>query len=127
MNFKWEPVVWLAALQSILAVLVAIPSLGIISGDAAAWILTATSAVFAAVEAFMVRPMTPAALTGAIRTALTALMLFGLPISEELSLALVALGTMILGLMVRNGVSPKEGQVLAWENSTVRMANKVTH
>jgi len=118
MGFKWEPVVWLAAIQSVLAVLVAIPAIGV-SGDTAAWILTVTSAVFAAVEAWMVRPMTPAALTGAIRTALTALALFGLPVSESLAAALVGLGTMVLGLMVRNGVSPKEGQVLAWASNRI--------
>jgi hypothetical protein len=124
MNFKWEPVAWLAALQSILAVVVAVPVFGV-SGDMAAWILTVTSAVFAAVEAFMVRPMTPAALTGALRTAFTALAMFGLPISESLAAALVGLGTMILGLMVRNGVSPKDGQVLAWENATSRATHRL--
>jgi hypothetical protein len=119
MSFKFEPVAWLAALQSVLAVLVAVPAFGV-SGDTAAWVLTATSAVFAAIEAFMVRPITPAALTGAMRTAFTALALFGLPISESLAAALVALGTMVLGLMVRNGVEPKAGQVLPWKSSAVR-------
>ena len=118
MSFKWEPVAWLAAIQSLLAVGVAFD---LVTGDTAAWLLTLTSAAFAAVEAFMVRPMTPAALTGAIRTALTALAMFGLPITEDMSAALVGLGTMILGLMVRNGVSPKDGQVLAWENTRTRI------
>lgn len=121
MSFKWEPVAWLAAIQSLLAVGVAFD---LVTGDTAAWLLTLTSAAFAAVEAFMVRPMTPAALTGAIRTALTALAMFGLPITEDMSAALVGLGTMILGLMVRNGVSPKDGQVLAWESSATRVATK---
>lgn len=121
MGFKWEPVAWLAAIQSVLAVLVAFD---LVTGDVASWLLVATSAVFTAVEAFMVRPMTPAALTGAIRTALTALAMFGLPITEDMAAALVGLGTMILGLMVRNGVSPKEGQVLAWENATARVTHR---
>lgn len=109
-TFKWEPVLWLAFLQSLLALLVALPRFSL-DPAVAAWLLTATSAVFAAVEAWMVRPFTPAALSGAIRTALTAFAVFGWLPTEEFSTALVAFGTMIYGLLVRGSVEPKAGPV----------------
>lgn len=117
MGFKFEPVAWLAAIQSALALLVAFPGVEL-GADTAAWLLTITSAVFAAVEAFMVRPFTPAALAGAIRTLLTAVVMFGFPISDEFSAALIGFATLVYGFLVRGQVSPKAGQVLAWENPT---------
>ena len=104
--FGREPIVILAGLQAALAVVVSIPALGL-SAEAAAWIITLASAVLGAVEAWTVRPFTVAAMTGAIRTTITALVLFGLPIPAELGGALIALGTFVLGLLTANSVTPK--------------------
>jgi hypothetical protein len=101
-----EPIVWLTGAQSVLAVAVSIPALHI-SPETAAWIITAASLVLGAVEAWTVRPFTVAAMTAAVRTSATALVMFGVPISPELSGALVALGTFLLGLMTANSVTPK--------------------
>lgn len=104
--FGREPIVILAGLQAVLAVVVSIPALGV-SADTAAWIITAVSAVLAAVEAWLVRPWTVAVLTGAVRTTATALALFGLALPPELVGSLVALGTFVLGLLTANSVTPK--------------------
>lgn len=101
-----EPIVWLTGAQSVLAVVVSIPALGV-SAETAAWTITVASAVLGALEAWSVRPFTVAAMTAAVRTTVTALLLFGLPISPELGGALVAVGTFVLGLLTANSVTPK--------------------
>ncbi len=101
-----EPIVWLTGAQSVLAVVVSIPALGV-SAETAAWVITLASLVLGALEAWSVRPFTVAAMTAAVRTTVTALVMFGLPISPELSGAMVALGTFVLGLLTANSVTPK--------------------
>lgn len=118
--FGREPIVILAGIQSVLAVIVSVPALGV-SAETAAWILTALSAILGAVEAWTVRPFTVAAMTAAVRTTAVALVMFGFPITEELAGSLVALGTFVLGLLTANSVTPKSdpdprflrGQVIA--------------
>lgn len=111
LKFKFEPIMWLTSVQSALALAVATPFIHL-DPSVAAWLLTLTSAGFAVVEAAMVRPFTPAALAGAIRTLLTAVVLFGFPVTEDFSTALVGFATLVYGLLVRNGVEPKAGPVL---------------
>jgi hypothetical protein len=103
--FGREPIVWLTGAQSVLAVIVSVPALGV-SAETAAWVITAASAVLGALEAWSVRPFTVAAMTAAVRTTAAALILFGLPISPELGGALVAVGTFVLGLLTAGSVTP---------------------
>ncbi|MER7126732.1 hypothetical protein [Micrococcus luteus] len=103
--FGREPVVWLGAISAVLAVLVTIPAVGL-TADAASWIMMIVSGVFAGVEAVMTRPFMVTALTGAVRTVLTGLVFFGLPLGEETSGAIVAALNMVLALVLANSVTP---------------------
>jgi small-conductance mechanosensitive channel len=103
--FGRNPIVWLGAIQAALAVLVTLPALGITS-EVASWVMVAVSGGFAAAEAIMARPFVIAALAGAVRTVLSALVFFGLPLSEETSGALIAAFSLILGLVLANSVTP---------------------
>lgn len=105
--FGREPIEILTALQAALALAMVTPWLNqYVTPDAAAWFLTVTSAVFGVIEAFSVRPMTPALLGAAIRTLLTAAALFGVIVSEEFSLALVGFATYVYGKLTRQQVTP---------------------
>jgi hypothetical protein len=105
--FGRDPVMWLAAIQSILAIAVTIPVVNEwVTPVLVAWLLTGTSAAFAALEAWSVRPVAPAMLSGAVRTTLTAAVLFGLPIPESTQAAVVAGVTMLFGFLTANGVTP---------------------
>lgn len=103
--FGREPVVWLGAISAILAVLVTIPAVGL-STEAAGWIMVIVSGVFAAAEAVMTRPFVVSALTGSVRTVLTAFMFFGLPISEETAGMAVGAMNAVLMLVLANSVTP---------------------
>jgi hypothetical protein len=98
---------WLAAIQSILAIAVTLPKVNeFVTPTFAAWLLTGTSAAFAALEMWSVRPVAPAMLSGAVRTTLTAVVLFGLPIPETTQAAVIAGVTMLFGFLTANGSTP---------------------
>lgn len=122
--FGREPVVWLGAISAILAVLVTIPEMGL-SAEAAGWIMVIVSGVFAAAEAIMTRPFVVTALTGAVRTLLTAGLFFGLPISEQTAGMAVSALTAVLMLVLANSVTPAAdpapGFVRAEGTSTVHL------
>lgn len=103
--FGREPVVWLGAISACLAVLVTIPAVHL-TAEAAGWIMVIVSGVFAAGEAILTRPFVVTALTGAVRTILTGVMFFGLPISEETAGMLVAALNAVLMLVLANSVTP---------------------
>lgn len=105
--FGREPVEILTAIQAALALAMVTPWINAyVTPEFAAWFLTVTSALFGVLEAFAVRPMTPAVLGAAIRTLLTAATLFGVVISEEFSLALVGFATYVFGKLTRQAVTP---------------------
>lgn len=104
--FGREPIVWLTGLQAVLAVVVSIPALGV-DAATAAWVITVASGVLGALEAWTVRPFTVAAMTVAVRTTATALVMFGLPVTPELAGAVVGVGTFLMGLLMSNSVTPK--------------------
>lgn len=105
--FGRDPVMWLAAIQSVLAILVTIPVVNsYVTPVLVAWLITGLSAAFTALEAWSVRPVAPAMLSGAVRTTLTALVLFGLPIPETTQGAIVAGVTMLFGFLIANGSTP---------------------
>jgi len=110
--FGYYPATIIAAVQAVLAVVVNLPA-SPLSADQAAWFVTILSAVAVAAEAWTVRPVTVAMLTGAVRTTIAAVVLFGVPMNEELSGAIVAAVIMVFGLLTHaNGtpaISPKPG------------------
>lgn len=110
--FGYYPATIIAAVQAVLAVVVNLP-VSPLSADQAAWFVTILSAVAVAAEAWTVRPVTVAMLTGAVRTTIAAVVLFGIPMSEELSGAIVAAVIMVFGLLTHaNGtpaIAPKPG------------------
>jgi hypothetical protein len=107
--FGYYPATIIAAVQSVLAVVVLLPA-SPLSGDQAAWFITILSAVAVAFEAWMIRPITVATLTGAVRTTIVAVVLlgqpFGVTISEELSGAIVAAVIMVFGLLTHANGTP---------------------
>jgi hypothetical protein len=103
--FGREPVVWLGALQAVLAVLVTLPALGVTEAIAG-WVLVGVSGVFTILEAAMTRPVVVSTLAGGVRTVLTAAVFFGLPLGEQTSAALVAAFTFIMGMVLSNSVTP---------------------
>lgn len=114
--FGYYPATIIAAVQAVLAVVLNLPA-SPLSPDVAAWVITVLSAVAVAAEAWTVRPVTVAVLTGAVRTTIAAVLLIGAPfgvaISPELSGAIVAAVIMVFGLLTHaNGtpaISPKPG------------------
>lgn len=105
--FGREPIEILTGLQALMAFLMVTPFVNAyVTPEFAAWFLTVTSAVFGVIEAFAVRPMTPALMAAAVRTLLTAAALFGVVVSEEFSLALVGLATYVYGKLTRQAVTP---------------------
>jgi hypothetical protein len=103
--FGRYPAAWLAAITSVLAVVSHIPALHV-SSTAAAWIITLVSAVFAVLDAASVRPVSVPMLTGVVRTLITAVMLFGVPVSPELAGAIVAAVTWVFALLVTANGTP---------------------
>lgn len=114
--FGYYPAALIAAVQSVLAVVVLLPG-SPLSAVQAAWFITGLSAVAVAVEAWTIRPVTVAMLTGAVRTTIAAVVLFGEPfgvaVSDEMTGAIVAAVTMVFGLLTHaNGtpaLDPKPG------------------
>ncbi|MBO4272371.1 hypothetical protein [Microbispora triticiradicis] len=109
-NFKIlgrDPSIILYALQSILAALVAFGVLGL-TEHAAAILLTITSGVFALITAAVTRPWQVSLFTGAVKTILTGLVAFGLPVSEVQMGAIISALTIVLGLLLYGNVEPKD-------------------
>lgn len=103
--FGRAPLVWLAAIQAILAFLVSLPSIGL-SQAAAAAIFVIVSGAFAAWEAIMTRPFVITALTGAVRTILIALAGFAIVIPEATLTAFVSGLAIVLALILQPNTTP---------------------
>lgn len=103
--FGRNPAAWLAAITAVLAVVTNLPGAPV-SGEMAAWVVTVASGLFTALEAWLVRPVAVPMLTGAVRTTIAAVILFGVPISNELSGAVVAAVAMVFGLLVHANGTP---------------------
>lgn len=103
--FGRNPLVWLAAIQSVLAVLVTIPAFNL-SQDVAAWIMVVVSALFAIWEAVVTRPFVISVLTGAVRTLLVGLAGLGLNLPEATLAAIVASLALVLALVLQPNTTP---------------------
>jgi hypothetical protein len=103
--FGREPTAVLQTVSALLAVLVTFGFDGL-SAHQAALIVALLSAGISLVNAFLVRPIAPAAFTGFV-TALAALLSgYGLDLSQELVGAVQVAVVAILALVVRNQVTP---------------------
>ncbi|MEU7741963.1 hypothetical protein [Nonomuraea sp. NPDC049158] len=102
--FGREPAVWVYAINSLVAVLVAY-GLSLTQVQVAT-ISTVATAVLAAVVAILTRPFVVSALTGAVGTVLTAIAGFGLDLSQEQIGATVTALNIVLALVLRMNVSP---------------------
>lgn len=103
--FGRYPLIWLAAIQSILAVLVTLPVLGV-SQTVATGILVVLSGGFAVWEAVTARPFVIPALVGAMRTVLVGLAGFGLVLPEATLAAVLIALTNVLALVTQPNTTP---------------------
>ena len=102
--FGYEPAALLAALNALVAVVV---SFGLpLSTDQANAVTTIATAGIGIWIALMTRPIVPTAVATLVGTVLTALAAFNLELSEEKVGSLVALTSIVLGLLIRANVSP---------------------
>ena len=103
--FGREPAAILYALQSLLAVAVAFGWFGL-TEESAGWVMTIANGVASLIVAVLTRPVVIGAITAAFQTILTGLVSFGLPLTQEQSGALIAALSVILGLLLRQSVTP---------------------
>lgn len=100
---KFEPAVYLQAVNAAVAVALAFQLFPGWIGEAA---IVAASGLAALVTAILTRPVVVSALTGAGQTVLTAAVMFGLPLNDQQSGAILALVAIVLGLVLRPNVTP---------------------
>ena len=105
-----EPTLWIA-LASQAVVLIGTFGLDILNGQQAALIVVATNAVFAAINAFAVRPVSPVAFTYAVGAIVAVASSYGLNLTIEQTAAISALTVGALALLTRGQVSPVETKV----------------
>lgn len=102
-GFRWEPAVYLQAFNAAIAVLVAFNVLSGVTANAAT---VAVAGAVALATAVLTRPWVVSAFTGAVQTLLSAVVMFGLPLTEQQSGAVLALVAVVLGLVLRSNVTP---------------------
>ncbi|GAB3856523.1 hypothetical protein GCM10029963_53040 [Micromonospora andamanensis] len=103
--FGREPTLWIQALSAMLGVLVTFGVPGLSATQAAA-IVAAVSAVFAAINAALVRPVAPAAFTGLVTAFAVLVAAYGLDVSQETVGAVQLTVVAVLALLTRTQVTP---------------------
>ncbi|GIJ10720.1 hypothetical protein ACFFMR_18820 [Micromonospora andamanensis] len=103
--FGREPTLWIQALSAFLGVAVTFGVPGLSATQAAA-IVAATSAVFAAINAALVRPVAPAAFTGLVTAFAVLVAAYGLDVSQETVGAVQLTVVAVLALLTRTQVTP---------------------
>ncbi len=103
--FGRSPLAWIALVQTVLAFVVTIPSLGITPTVAAATVVI-LSGVATIADAVLARPVATAAIAGAFRTILIAAGAFGLTLSEGTLTALVALVAFVVAFITQPNTTP---------------------
>jgi hypothetical protein len=108
--FGREPTLYIAAISSIIVILGTF-GFHYLTGQQAGLIVAAINAVALAVNAYLVRPVAPAAFTYAIGAIVALTASYGLNVSPE-TLATINLAVVpILALLTRGQVSPEETAV----------------
>lgn len=105
-----EPTLWIAVISS-LVILLGTFGFHLLTGQQAALIVVAINAVFAAINAFAVRPISPVAFTYAIGSIVAVAGAYGLNLSIETVAALNAAVVPMLALLTRGQVSPQETRI----------------
>lgn len=105
-----EPTLWIAVISSLIVVLGTF-GFHYLTGQQAGLIVAAINAVAGAINAYLVRPVSPAAFTYAIGAIVALVASYGINVSPE-TLATINLAVVpILALLTRNQVSPVETPV----------------
>ena len=107
-----EPTLWIAVLN---AVVLGAATLGFrfLDNDQAGLIVAGINAVMGAINAYFVRPISPAAFTYAGSAIAAILISYGLQITPEQLASFNAIMVMTLGLITRGQVSPQETRLTA--------------
>lgn len=105
--FGREPTLWIAFIASLVLLL---GTLGFrwLDGDQASIIVVAINAIAAAVNAYTVRPISPAVFTYATASVVAVFTAYGLNVSPETLAMLNGVVIMGLGLLTRGQVAPQE-------------------
>jgi hypothetical protein len=111
-----EPTLWIALLSQAI-VLIGTFGLDLINGQQAALIVVAINAVFAAINAYAVRPVSPVAFTYAVGSIVAVATAYGLELGIETVAGLNSITIAALALLTRGQVSPVETTVT---NSSLR-------
>jgi hypothetical protein len=105
-----EPTLWIALLSQAI-VLIGTFGLDLINGQQAALIVVAINAVFAAINAYAVRPVSPVAFTYAVGSIVAVATAYGLELGIETVAGLNSITIAALALLTRGQVSPVETSV----------------
>jgi hypothetical protein len=108
--FGREPTLWLAVISSLIVVIGTF-GLDLLNGQQAALIVAAINGIFAAINAYAVRPISPVAFTYAVGAIVAVLGAYGLNLPIETVATINAAVIPILALLSRGQVSPEETAV----------------
>lgn len=105
--FGREPTLWLAVINSAV-MLIGTLGLHAISGDQAVLIVVVINAIFGAINAWAVRPISPVAFTYAVASLVALFAAYGLSVPDTTVAAVNAMVIPLLALLSRGQVSPEE-------------------
>lgn len=108
--FGREPTLWIAVLNAVV-ILLGTFGFHLLTGEQAALVVVAINAVFGAINALAVRPISPVAFTYAVGAVVALAAAYGLNLSIETIAAINALVIPILAVVSRGQVSPQETAV----------------
>lgn len=108
--FGREPTLWIAVISSTI-MLLATFGFGWLDNDQAGLIVVAINAVAAAVNAWTVRPISPAVFTYASSSIIAAVAAYGLEVTPEQLAGINSLLVVVLALLTRGQVEPQETSV----------------
>lgn len=108
--FGREPTLWIAVISS-LVILIGTFGIKFISGEQAALMVVAINAIFGALNAWTVRPISPVAFTYAVGSLVALAAAYGLNLPVETIAALNAAVVPILALLSRGQVTPEDTAV----------------
>ena len=105
-----EPTLWLALISSLLGIAGTV-GLGFLDQFQATALVVAINAVFAAINAYAVRPISPVAFTYAVASVIAVLGAYGLNLPETTVAMINATVIPFLALLSRGQVSPTESAI----------------
>lgn len=117
--FGREPTLWIAFIASIILLL---GTLGFrwLDGDQAALVVVAVNGIAAAINAYTVRPISPAVFTYAVGAVVAVFASYNLNVSPETLGMLNGLVIMGLGLLTRGQVVPQETAISRASEANVK-------